>query len=214
MDLCNSVNHSLVRSGRSPLPPPAVVAAIGDGARNLIGRCLIASDGGEPAPQVLDGVLSDFLEHYRVHCLEATRLYPGVEASLKELGAYRKAVLTNKPLEPARKILIGLGIDGFFGQVLGGDNPHGRKPDPAALLHILAAENVLPEEAVMIGDGVQDLQAARRAGIHFLAFLNGMGPRQALLEPGAEGGLESMAGLPEALAAMDSRSRYTAERVS
>jgi len=214
MDLCNSVNHALEWSGRAPLPLPTVVSAIGDGARNLILRCLRASDGREPDDRDLDALLSAFLEHYRIYCLEHSSLYPGVENSLSRLSAYRKAVLTNKPLEPTLRILSGLGIDGFFGQVLGGDNPHGPKPDPAALRHILAAENVRPEEAAMIGDGTQDLQVARRAGVHFLAFLNGMGSRLALADQGIENGLESMADLPQALAALNSRPPRAEERIS
>ncbi|MDB5102430.1 MAG: putative Phosphoglycolate phosphatase [Fibrobacteres bacterium] len=201
-DLALSVNHALTTVGGSPLPLETVVGFVGDGARNLLTRSLMAAGNGETSRGEIDDALAAFLEHYRIHCLGETKPYPGVEASLERLSGYRKAVLTNKPLEPARKILAGLGLAGHFREVLGGDNPYGQKPDPAGLQHIMKAESVTARETVLIGDGVQDLNAARRAGTHFLAFLGGMGSRSAMLAGNPEASFEDMAKLPEALAGL------------
>ena len=40
------------------------------------------------------------------------------------------------------------------------------KPDPAGILRLLGAWGVVAGEAVMVGDHVHDLQAARAAGVH------------------------------------------------
>jgi phosphoglycolate phosphatase-like HAD superfamily hydrolase len=73
------------------------------------------------------------------------------------------------------------------------------------LRKIMEAEGVAPGETVMIGDGVQDFHTARRAGTRFLGFLGGMAPRQAMLAEGPEAVIEDMAGLPEAIAALEAK---------
>ncbi len=215
-DLALSVNHALRASGRSRLPLATVIGFVGDGARNLIQRSLAAAGDAQGAvPEgamdavdtvdAVDAVLNSFLEHYAAHCLGETAAYPGVKPSLDRLAGYAKAVLTNKPAAPARTILAGLGLAHHFRLVLGGDNPHGRKPDPAGLEHIMAAENAAPEETVLIGDGVQDLRAARNAGAHFLGFLGGMASAEALKSENPESVFEDMYRLPEALAALEAK---------
>jgi phosphoglycolate phosphatase len=216
-DLAASVNAALAAIGRSPLPVETVVGFVGDGARNLLTRSLTAAleAEGKPtasatAPDAVDTALEAFLAHYREHCLIETRAYPGLAQALDRLSGYRKAVLTNKPGAPAARILEGLGMSGHFGHVFGGDNPFGQKPDPAALRKLMELESARPEETVMIGDGVQDLRAARRAGARFLGYLDGMGPPAALLAEGAEATFASMAELPAAVAALEAKASAAA----
>lgn len=222
-DLALSVNHALRASGRAPLPLSAVIGFVGDGARNLIQRSLAAASlgaaargadaVGAAADDPVDAALNTFLEHYAAHCLVETAAYSGVKASLDKLTGYAKAVLTNKPAAPARTILAGLGLADHFRLVLGGDNPHGPKPDPAGLVHIMAAEKAAPEETVLIGDGIQDLRAARNAGAHFLGFLGGMGSAEALRSENPEAVFEDMNRLPEALAALEAKLKTSGGRI-
>ena len=206
-DLANSVNHALVQAGFGALPVEAVVGAVGDGARNLIERSIkLAKNGVPPLPEETETVLSLFLKHYNEHCLVESAPYPGVAAALEKLAGYRKAVLTNKPGEPARRLLKGLNLAQHFEWILGGDNSFGQKPHPAALNHILATAGVKSEQTVMIGDGVQDLKVAQGAGTHFIGFLAGIGDRQTLLALHPESTLEEMQNLPAAVTAMDSLS--------
>jgi phosphoglycolate phosphatase len=202
LDLAESVNAALARVGRSPLPIATVVSFVGDGARNLITRSLMASGDGRPDAAEIDATLEAFLAHYQDHCLGATRAYAGVDAALDRLSGYRKAVLTNKPGAPARKVLEGLGLARHFVHVFGGDNPYGQKPDPAALRKLMEMENARPGETAMIGDGVQDLRAARRASTRFLGFLSGMAPREALEAESPEATFAAMADLPAAVDAL------------
>lgn len=201
-DLAASVNAALARVGRTPLPIETVVAFVGDGARNLITRSLMAAGDGRPEAEEIDATLEAFLAHYQDHCLGATRAYPGVDEALTRLSGYRKAVLTNKPGTPARKVLEGLGLARHFSHVFGGDNPYGQKPDPAALRKLMEMESAQPGETAMIGDGVQDLRAARRASARFLGFLSGMAPRAAMEAEGPEATFAEMSELPAAVAAL------------
>jgi 2-phosphoglycolate phosphatase len=205
LDLAASVNAALGAAGHRPLPLETIIGFVGDGARNLLTRSLAAAGLARPRPEDLEAALSAFLAHYQTNCLIATAAYPGLEAALERLSAYRLAVLTNKPAAPARAILEGLGLARRFAHVFGGDNPYGQKPEPAALRKLMESEGARPDETVMIGDGVQDLRAARRAGTRFLGFLNGMAPPAALLAEGPEATFADMAALPPAIKALETR---------
>jgi phosphoglycolate phosphatase len=209
-DLAGAVNAALSQAGYRPLPMESVVAFVGDGARNLLSRALAAASPAQVPSAVLEAALSAFLDHYSRNCLAETRAYPGAAEALESLAGFRMAVLTNKPVEPARRILEGIGLARRFARIVGGDNPLGQKPDPAALLSIMEREGARPEETLMIGDGTQDLIAARRAGARFLGFLSGMAPREALLAEAPEAVFASMAELPAAVQALASAGRHAA----
>ncbi len=204
-DLAAAVNHAIAHAGHSPLPLDTIIGFLGDGARTLITRSLMASGDGDASSDEIDGSLEAFLEFYRDNCLAETRPYPGVLASLQMLAGMRKAVLTNKPDEPARKIVAGLGMAGHFTRLVGGDNPFGKKPDPGALRQIMEAEGVSAQETLMIGDGLQDLRVAKRAGTHFLGFTGGMAPAEALVRENPESVFASMDALPRSIAALEAR---------
>ncbi len=150
-------------------------------------------------------VLLSFLSYYPHHCLENTLPYPGIVDVLNNLSRanYSMAILTNKPLAPAEKIIRGLNLRGHFIQIVGGDNPWGIKPNPDALKQILGEAKVLPEEAIMIGDGLQDFEVAKAAGMHFIGFLQGIGERDKLLAQNPDFTLEEMRTLPEVIAAIE-----------
>lgn len=225
-DLWASVVFALQRAGLPSLPLGTVMDQVGNGARSLIRGSLrhalaaasrqAGSPSSEPDDGLVEATLAAFLEHYREHCLVRTRAYPGVAEALERLGGYRMAVLTNKPGEPARRILEGLGLAGRFDAVVGGDNPHGKKPDPAGLLHLIAASGAAPAATAMIGDGVQDARAARRAGTALLGFMGGIAPPEDLRAETPDGEFAAMTELPDLVARLEARlgGGWTPARVS
>jgi phosphoglycolate phosphatase len=94
---------------------------------------------------------------------------------LRDAG-WRLAVCTNKPEGAARVLLSGLRLDGHFSALGGGDSFPMRKPDPGHLRATLAAAGALPEDAVMIGDHRNDIEAARGAGVRAIFAGWGYGP--------------------------------------
>src|SRR5271170_7481595 len=131
-DLANSINAMLTQISRQPLPEEIIAAYIGDGAGMLVRRAL-----GDPEDEHLveDG-LNRFLAYYREHKLDHTYVYPGVFDSLDALrfmpdGSPRAvAVLTNKPIGPARAICDALGLSPYFFQIYGVNSFTTKKPDP------------------------------------------------------------------------------------
>ena len=211
-DLCNSVNFALKQAAWPTLPLETVMGNVGNGARNLLEDCLSAAmdvalgtakGKARPTAEAVDSLYSVFMTHYHQHCLVETLLYPGAESVLRSLKGYRKAVLTNKPEKPARIILDGLQVASHFELTVGGDTPYGKKPDPAGLRHILSALGASPDEAVMIGDGEQDAEAARNAGVRFIGFLSGIGSREVLLRTEPDAVIKDLAGLTQALSILE-----------
>jgi len=74
------------------------------------------------------------------------------------------ACVTNKSGRFTIPLLEQLGIARYFEQVIAGDALPQKKPDPAQLLHACRAFGIAPREMLMIGDSVNDAQAARAAG--------------------------------------------------
>jgi phosphoglycolate phosphatase len=73
--------------------------------------------------------------------------------------------VTNKPARFTLPLLESLGIDVDLATVVSGDTLPLMKPDPAPVLHALRACAVVPTDAVLIGDTITDINAARAAGV-------------------------------------------------
>jgi phosphoglycolate phosphatase len=155
-DMAATVNFVRARYGFPLLSLEDVIAAIGEGVENLMSRTV-------PVPG--DEKVRIYREHHEAHCLDATRLYPGVREGLLSLASQLSlAVVTNKPAAFTRKILEGLGVAAAFRAVVGGDSGAGRKPDPGPVRLALEQMNAPPWDAVLAGDSPSDLVAGRAAG--------------------------------------------------
>ena len=145
---------------------------VGDGAGVLVARVLRAAGLPPESP----GALQRFLDIYARRLLESTVEYPGTRATLALLAARaRMVVLTNKPLAHSERVLAGLGLREFFSEVIGGDDPRGRKPDPSTLLAVIGSE---PGGALYVGDSPVDWQTAENAGCAFAWARYGFGSRR------------------------------------
>ena len=165
-DLTNSINAMLTEFERQPLPEEIIATYIGDGAAMLVRRAL-----GDPDDEPLvESALEHFLDHYRVHKLDYTYVYPGVFESLDTMrtapdGTERKlAVLTNKPVRASEDICKGLGLSRYMFRIYGGNSFNTKKPDPQGLKRLIQEADVQPEETLMVGDSSVDILTARRAG--------------------------------------------------
>ena len=135
-DIADSANATLVSYGAPPLSEDAIGRMVGDGAPTLIARAFAAAASRAPAD-----ALDRFLSIYDARLLNHTRPYAGIPELLAELASRSTlAVLTNKPLAAARRILAGLDLSRHFepDRVVGGDGPFPRKPDPRGLAHLMA----------------------------------------------------------------------------
>jgi phosphoglycolate phosphatase len=161
-DLTDAVNATRVWMGLSALPTETVSKYVGNGAPVLVQRAL--PDAGE---EDWSRGLKYFLEYYREHMLDATRLYPGVREALDRLHAagVPLAVLTNKPIRFTLTMIEGLGLDLHFFRIYGGNSFPEKKPHPMGLNALIAEAGVSLERTVMVGDSAVDVETARNAGV-------------------------------------------------
>lgn len=181
-DLTTALNHILAEDGLPALPRSKVLEMLGAGAAVLITRAYAQHGVREPAD-----ALTRYRAHYRQHCLDTTRPYPGIEELLRRLAPARAiAVATNKPLDFAEQVVAGLGLDAFVRTIVGPETADSRKPDPEMLLAALSALGHDPGEAVMVGDSPADVEAGRRAGTVTVAVTWGYRRRERLAESGPD----------------------------
>ena len=180
LDLAHSVNATRAYMGMSPLEFDLVYSYVGNGAPVLIRRAL----GEQAAEAEVEEALEFFLEYYRDHALDYTKLYPGVDASLSRLQAAGKslAVLTNKPIRMSRAIVEGLGVADRFFQVYGGNSFDFKKPHPIGIETLMKETGAAREHTLMVGDSTVDVQTARNAGVQCCGVTYGFQPAT-LAEP-------------------------------
>ena len=170
-DLADSANDLLEELGAARLPEDAIGRMIGEGAKLLVERALTASG----LPYVPER-LARFLAIYDTRLLNHTRPYPGI---VEVVHVARKhaavSVLTNKGRRPSISILEGLGMRDLFEEVIGGDGPLPRKPDPASLLALMDRAGATPSTTLLVGDSPIDHETAHRAGARCCLAAYGFG---------------------------------------
>jgi len=171
-DLADAANALLVEHGGAPRSVEEISSMVGEGAALLVARALKASGLEIDARRAL----ARFLELYDERLLAHTRLYDGTREALGEIAGMAKlAVLTNKPQRPTDRILEGLGIGPMFDRAIGGDSQFPRKPNPAALHHLMTTAGSGTDDTMLIGDSAIDLRTARAAGVRSCLVRYGFG---------------------------------------
>ena len=190
-DIAASVNHLRLALGLPALDTPLIASYVGDGVEALVRRVLKKED--------VAAEVEAFKIHYHEHCVDRTRCYPGVEATLQTLHGlgYKMAVVTNKPERISRHILTQLALGDCFGSVMGGNSCAHKKPHPEPLLKACAELGARPDQACMIGDSRVDMEAGHNAGLVALGLLDGIGDQELLLKSAPDGILRSFSELAD-----------------
>ena len=168
-DIASALNRTMVERDCKPLAEADVRGMIGRGAPILIERAA-ASQGRLIDAATQAAMTERFFHHYgqlEESNEHSARPYAGAAESLRALhdAGLRTAVVTNKQHRFAAALLNRLGLAHWVDVVVGGDTCPQRKPDPQPLLFACESLHVPPSAALMVGDSVNDVQAARAAGI-------------------------------------------------
>ena len=151
------------------LPCPGVDTIstyIGNGVSRLVKRVLTSEMEAEPEAALFARAITAYQQHYGEHVSLHSRPYPGVVAGLDAFKAMglRLACITNKAEQFTHPLLKDTGLFDYFELILSGDTLPRRKPDPLPLLHACEHFGIRPSELLLIGDSLNDTQAARAAG--------------------------------------------------
>ena len=168
-DIALALNRTLAGYDCEPLAEDAVRRMIGRGADILIERAA-ASQGRIIDAATRAEMIERFFHHYgglEGSNEDSAKPYAGAAESLRTLhdAGLRIAVVTNKQHRFAGGLLRRLGLADWVDVVVGGDTCARRKPDPQPLLFACESLQVPPSESLMVGDSVNDVQAARAARI-------------------------------------------------
>ena len=175
---------------------------VGNGVERLVRRALIGKLEGEPDEALYEKAYPIFIELYSENTSKRSCLYPGVKQGLEYLKSegYKMGCVTNKAAQFTEPLLDDLGVSDYFSIVISGDTLEKKKPDPMPLLHAAKHFNVAPEQALMIGDSISDVKAARAAGFRIVCMTYGYNHGVDIREAKPDAVMDSMAELPDLLA--------------
>jgi phosphoglycolate phosphatase len=170
-DISNALNYAIKPFGIAPVSVAETITLVGEGVTRLIGK-LLDKRGSEIDLALL---LERFLRHYSAHFADLTRPYPGTEEVLTTLSGYKKAIISNKLESLSLQVLDALDLRKYFDYVAGADTVAQKKPSPEPVFSALSRFAATPEEALLVGDSIYDIDAGRAAGVRTVAALYGYG---------------------------------------
>lgn len=122
----------------------------------------------------------EFRAHWRkrsdVIMVEQTYLYSETHtavATLREQGV-AAGIVSTKWRQRIVDVLERESLSDGFSVIVGGDNVAEHKPDPEGLLAAAQMLEIETSEIIYVGDSTTDAEAARRAGMRFVAVLSGV----------------------------------------
>jgi len=191
-DLAAATDTMLRRLGRTPAGESQVRLWVGNGAAMLVRRALAGGTAEDRlaalGEQEVTEALEVFFEAYGQCNGAHSRVYEGVAPLLEALAgrSVRLGVVTNKPERFTRPLLEKMGLAAHFDIMVSGDTLAVKKPDPAPLLHAVRSLGGTVDASLMIGDSVNDILAARAAGMSVVAVSYGYNHGRDVRDEGAD----------------------------
>lgn len=127
------------------------------------------------APDKAETLYASYQKNYP-NCTDYIKVFSGIAELLNELvnRGRRLSIVTNKGLE---RTLIDLSVAGVsqntFAAIVTAEDTIKRKPDPAPLLLGLERAGAVAADAVYVGDGPQDILAAKAANMRSVGITYG-----------------------------------------
>jgi phosphoglycolate phosphatase len=199
-DISLALNRTLAEYGWAPIPQGEVRRMIGRGSPILIQRAA-ATQGRTLNEAEQSAMLERFFHYYGL--LEESgefdaKPYAGAGECLQALhgAGLRTAVVTNKQERFASGLLEQLSLSEWVDRVVGGDSCERRKPDPQPLLFACERLDVPPSRALMVGDSINDVQAAHAARIPIICVPYGYNEGQDPRKLACDAFIETLSDLP------------------
>ena len=191
------INHALQCLGLPNAPDRRILESIGLSLPDTF-----AYITGKTDPPMVEAFARHFVARADEVMADLTVLYecvPPVVRTLQAAGV-AQGIVSSKFRYRIERIVAREQLVDCFPVIVGAEDTPYHKPHPAGLLQAMSRLGCQPDEVVYIGDHPVDAQAARGAGISFVAVLTGMSERQDFLEnqpPLAI--IDNLTGLPELL---------------
>lgn len=194
-DIVQATNTTL-RQHHLPERTRAEIASyVGDGPLVLLCR----ASGLPPSSRELSRLLETYLEFYAAHAHDHTVLMPGAVEVLSLLRELPLALCTQKPRRSTLALLDHLALRERFALIVAQEDCPRHKPDPEPLLCIAAALAIPPALMVMVGDGPQDVESGRAAGMRTVGVVGCFVPRERLRAAQPDVLIDALTQLPAVL---------------
>lgn len=157
---------------------------VGKGSEYLVRRALLQVGLPGDDDRFHEHALDRYQHHYGLINGQASEPFAGVAEGLVALRGrgWPLACLTNKPGRYARELLAHKGLSPHFAHVFGGDEFPRKKPDPLPLIETCRHLGLPPQQVLMVGDSVNDAQAAQAAGCPVVLMTYGYNHGQPIQE--------------------------------
>jgi phosphoglycolate phosphatase len=165
-DLAAAANRMLGELGLPPRAPEELATFIGKGLPALVHRTLAGTLDGLAEQALFERALPIFERCYAEESGRRAEPYPGVVDGLERMRGLHLSLgcVTNKAGLFTQDLLERTDLARFFDCVVSGDTVARRKPDPLPMLHACERLGTRAAETLVIGDSLNDVQAARAAG--------------------------------------------------
>lgn len=137
---------------------------------------------------------------------ERAELMPGAKEALNQLRQMKKkiVVVTNNGRLGADRTLERLNLVGVLDAVLTRDDVDELKPDPGIVFKALNLAGAKADEAILVGDAIIDIKAAKAASVRCVAVPSGPFPATRLLQEEPDFIVSSLSDVPELVHRLDS----------
>ncbi len=164
-DIANAANMMRASLGFAPLDPALIRTFVGKGIPNLVSKSL-KDAVGEVGPTALKVAVANFERQYEKCFGDSSLPFPGVIDGLNALKdkGFRLGCVTNKVEKFTLPLLEKTGLNAYFEITVSGDSLPEKKPHPLPLKHAADFFGCAPAEMLLIGDSMNDAEAARAAG--------------------------------------------------
>lgn len=189
-DIASAANHMLSAMGAPRVHASEVRGYVGHGQYEMVRNCLKTDDAAR-----IEAGARLYRAFYTEHMLDHSRLYAGARKVLEHFKTRRQAVITNKPDPYSSRILEALGVAGYLAAIVAGNSRYPKKPDPAAVLALMAQAQVRPDETLFIGDSSVDVETGQRAGVMTVGMTHGLGDEAELRRAGPDRLVDGFPGL-------------------
>lgn len=201
-DLVEAVNHALTKLNKPTHSQTTIQQWIGNGADVLVKRSLVGDWHVQSEPEDFEVAFALFKTYYAAHDWVYSRLYEGTIETLQALKnmGFTLTCITNKTSPFTNPLMKTAGLTPYFDFIASGDTFAKMKPDPLPLLETAKRFNVKPENALMIGDSINDITAGERAGFKTLAVSYGYSGQYSMTDLNADYTVSSMSEIVDLIA--------------
>ena len=173
-DVHACVNEMQAIRARPSVSIAEVKKFIGSGAEPLV-RQVLERNGESTTSKEIDENVQLFLKIYRANPVRYGSLFPEVVETLELLlrQGLAMGICTNKPEATTLPVLEKFNLQKYLSVISCGDKIQFQKPDPRHIDHAMGLLGSSAQNTLFVGDSMNDVIAAKKAGVDILAVTFG-----------------------------------------